>query len=329
MSKAILVTGGAGYIGSHVCKELARAGLIPVSYDSLVRGHRDALRWGPLEIGDTRDTARLRDVIRRHKPSAVLHLAGFAYVAESFDIPDEYASVNVEGTRSLIAAMAAEGCDRLIFSSSCTVYGITETGFVDESMPGRPINPYGTSKLQAERLIRDASAAGLRSITLRYFNAAGADPDGEAGESHDPEPHLFPRVLMAAAGDLDAIDILGTDYATPDGSAVRDYVHVSDLAAAHVAAIGKIGQRAPADLLNLGTGRGYSVREIIAAAERVTGRRVPVREKPRRPGDPDRLVANAGTAAKFLGWQTRLSDLDSMIRTAWTWYSARRLARSA
>ncbi|MGE4012859.1 MAG: UDP-glucose 4-epimerase GalE, partial [Alphaproteobacteria bacterium] len=234
----VLVTGGAGYIGSHACKALARAGFAPVTYDNLARGHADLVKWGPLEIGDVRDRVRLDDILRRHRPIAALHFAAYALVGESIREPMLYRDNNVRGTQSLLDALAAARISPLVFSSSCAVYGTPARVPIDESFPTAPINPYGETKLECERLIAaHETAHGARAVVLRYFNAAGADPDGDTAERHDPEPHVVPRAVLAALGRLDAFEIFGADYETPDGTAIRDYIHVTDLADAHVLAL--------------------------------------------------------------------------------------------
>ena len=315
----VLVTGGSGYVGSHACKALAARGLLPVTYDDLERGHAGAVRWGPLVEGRIQDTARLDAAFAQHRPAAVLHFAAYAYVGESVEDPARYYRNNVAGTLELLEAMRRHGVGRLVFSSTCAVYGVVD-GTIDEATPKAPINPYGASKLMVERCIEDyARAFGLNAVSLRYFNAAGCDPDGEIGENHDPEPHLIPRIVAAALGRLDRLVINGDDYATPDGTCIRDYVHVSDLAAAHVLALDRVDARPGASVFNLGTGHGHSVRELVAAVEAATGRRVPLAIGPSRPGDPDRLVASAGRARAELGWQPRHSDLDTIIRTAVRW----------
>jgi UDP-arabinose 4-epimerase len=316
----ILVTGGAGYIGSHACKALARAGYTPISYDNLVYGHRWAVRWGPFEEGDILDRARLDVVLERYRPAAVLHFAAYAYVGESVQDPGKYYRNNVAGTLTLLEAIRDHGIDKLIFSSTCATYGIPERVPIREDHPQRPINPYGASKLMIERMLQDFDTAhGLRSVSLRYFNAAGADPDGEIGEAHDPETHLIPLVLDAAAGRRPAITVYGDDYDTPDGTCIRDYIHVSDLADAHVLSLRALENGAATTAYNLGNGQGFSVREVIAAAEAVSARRVPVEIGARRPGDPARLVGEAARAHELLGWQPRFTQLDSILTTAWKW----------
>ena len=318
---AILVTGGAGYVGSHACKVLAAAGHTPVAYDNLVRGHRELVRWGPLEVGDVRDGARLDEVFARHRPAAVMHFAAFAYVGESVHQPALYYRNNVGGTIELLEAMRRAGVGMLVFSSTCSTYGVPERMPITEDTEQRPINPYGMTKLVIERALRDFDAAyGLRSVSLRYFNAAGCDPDGETGERHDPETHVIPRVLMAAAGAAPHFEIFGTDYPTPDGTCLRDYVHVIDLGQGHVQALDYLVRGGATTAVNLGTGRAFSVREVVAAAERVTGRRIPVREAPRRPGDPPVLVADATRARTLLGFAPRFTELVPIVETAWRWY---------
>jgi UDP-glucose-4-epimerase GalE len=317
----ILVTGGAGYVGSHACKALAAAGHTPVVYDNLGRGHREFVRWGPLEVGDVGDGARLDAVFARHRIDAVMHFAALAYVGESVEQPALYYRNNVGGTLELLEAMRRAGVRRLVFSSTCATYGVPERMPITEDLPQQPINPYGMSKLIVERMLRDYDAAyGLRSVSLRYFNAAGCDPDGEVGEDHDPETHLIPRVLTAADGALPHVEIFGTDYPTPDGTCQRDYVHVSDLAAGHVQALDYLGRGGATTAVNLGTGRAFSVREVVAAAERVTGRRVPVREAARRAGDPPVLVADATRARMVLGFAPGFTEIGPIVETAWRWH---------
>ena len=320
MSQSILVTGGAGYVGSHACKALASAGYRPVVYDNLSRGHRQAVRWGPLVEGDLHDSARLAAALRAHQVTAVIHFAAFAYVGESVSDPEKYYTNNFGGTLALLGAMREAGVARIVFSSTCAVYGVPEHLPIRETTAKAPLNPYGDTKLAIERALYWYEAAyGMRYVALRYFNAAGADPDGEIGEDHEPETHLIPRVLRAALGRGDPVEIYGTDYPTPDGTAIRDYIHVSDLADAHVRALGHLAGGGDSAALNLGTGIGCSVREVIAAVERIGGRQVPRREVARRPGDPPELVADPTLARARLGWQPRHSDLDTIIGTALAW----------
>lgn len=316
--KPILVTGGAGYIGSHACKALSLAGYEPVSYDNLSRGHAHAVKWGPLIQGDILNKDTLNCAFERHRPGAVLHFAALAYVGESVEEPISYYRNNFCGALNLIEAMRNHECNRIVFSSTCAVYGLSNRQMITEDHALAPINPYGQSKFMVERLLQDCDQAyGIRSVSLRYFNAAGADPDGDLGEEHEPETHIVPLALQVAAGVEDELEIYGTDYSTPDGTAIRDYIHVMDLADAHVAALNYLEGGGATLALNLGVGRGFSVREIIDSAERVTGRKIKVRETTRRPGDPPFLVGNPARARSVLQWQPRYKDLDEIIRTAW------------
>jgi UDP-glucose-4-epimerase GalE len=322
MSKTILVTGGAGYIGSHACKALAKAGYEPVSYDSLVRGHREAVRWGPLVEGDLADRELLAATMKRHAVAAVMHFAAFAYVEESVKRPELYFRNNVINSLGLFETMLAAKVKHIVFSSTCATYGVPAEMPIRETTPQHPVNPYGEGKLMVERALSWLGPAhGLTHTCLRYFNAAGADPDGETGEDHDPETHLIPLILDAALKRRSRIDIYGTDYPTPDGTAVRDYIHVQDLAEAHVKALQYLEGGGDSVALNLGTGRGCSVRETIAATERVTGLAIPKQESPRRAGDPPMLVADPSLAGKMLGWQARMSGMDNIIATAWAWHT--------
>ena len=322
MSQAVLVTGGAGYIGSHACKALAGAGFQPVVFDNLSRGHREAVRWGPLVEGDLADRQRLCAALIEHKVEAVMHFAAYAYVGESVTDPALYYRNNLGGTLSLLEAMREAGIGEIVFSSTCATYGIPDGVPIREDAPQRPVNPYGETKLAIERALHwYAAAYGLRSVSLRYFNAAGADPEGEIGEHHEPETHLVPLVLQAALGHGPHIEIYGTDYPTPDGTAIRDYVHVCDLAIAHLRALERLRGGGGSAAVNLGTGQGHSVREVIAAAELASGRKVPARAAPRRPGDPPALVADPSLAAEILGWRAQHSDLDTIIRTSLAWHT--------
>jgi UDP-arabinose 4-epimerase len=316
----ILVTGGAGYIGSHTCKALAKAGFIPITYDNLVTGHEWAVRWGPLVRGEMLDRSRLDEVMREYQPSAVLHFAAYSSVEESVKQPLKYYMNNVVGTINLLVSMQNNRVQDIVFSSTCATYGNPQTVPLAEIHPQNPINPYGASKLMVERILSDLGDAGdLRSASLRYFNAAGADPEGEIGEDHDNETRLIPLVLAAAKGIIPHITIYGKDYATEDGTCIRDYVHVSDLADAHVLALKALKEQAGSRSYNLGSGKGFSVREVIQAARTVTGLSIPVVEGPRRPGDPPRLVADAKRARTELGWQVRYADLTKIIATTWNW----------
>jgi UDP-arabinose 4-epimerase len=324
MPQSILVTGGAGYVGSHACKALAEAGYRPVVYDNLSRGHADAVRWGPLVEGDLHDRSRLAEAMRAHGIGAVMHFAAFAYVGESVTDPEIYYTNNVGGTLALLGAMRDAAVDLLVFSSTCAVYGVPEAVPIRETTAKAPLNPYGETKLAIERTLPwYAGAYGLKYLALRYFNAAGADPGGEIGEDHDPETHLIPLVLRAALGQGEPVQVYGTDYSTADGTAIRDYVHVTDLADAHVRAVADLARGGESGALNLGTGKGHSVREVVAAVERVGGRPVPRREVARRPGDPPALVADPALAAARLGWRPVRSDLDTIVRTALAWETRR------
>ena len=319
MSKTILVTGGAGYVGSHACKALASAGYRPVVYDNLSRGHAEAVRWGPLVRGDLDDKEGLVRTISAHRIEAVMHFAALAAVGESVTEPDLYYRNNVGGSLALFAAMRDAGIETIVFSSTCAVYGVPSRVPIGETTAKAPLNPYGETKLAIERALHWYSEAyGFRYAALRYFNAAGADPGGEIGEDHNPETHLIPRALRAALGRAEPIEIYGTDYPTPDGTAIRDYIHVTDLAEAHMRALDCLNQE-ESFAANLGTGRGSSVCEVIRAVEQVTGRPVPKRAAARRPGDPPELVADPTIVRERLGWQARHSDLGTIVRTALGW----------
>ncbi|TVP86435.1 MAG: UDP-glucose 4-epimerase GalE [Thioalkalivibrio sp.] len=326
----VLVTGGAGYIGSHACKALAEAGYTPIVFDNLVYGHRWAVRWGPLEVGDIADRERLDEVMRRYRPAAVMHFAAFTYVGESVTDPGKYYRNNVAGTLTLLEAMRDHAIRRMIFSSTCATYGMPRQIPMTESHPQAPINPYGASKLMIERILGDFDAAhDLRSVSLRYFNAAGADPQNEVGEAHDPETHLVPLVLDAAARRRAEITIFGDDYDTADGTCIRDYIHVTDLAQAHVLALQALESGAGSTAYNLGNGQGFSVREVIDCARRVTGREIPVVMGTRRAGDPARLVGDASRAIAELGWSPAYANLDRIVATAWAWHQSPRGSASA
>lgn len=320
----ILVTGGAGYIGSHTAKALAGAGFTPVVFDNLQRGHERAVKWGPLVKGDLHDAAALDGAFAGYEPAAVVHFAAFAYVGESVSDPYLYYRNNVAGTLSLLEAMKRASCASIVFSSTCATYGIPKKVPITEDTPQVPVNPYGASKLMVERMLADAGTAyGLRSVALRYFNAAGSDPDGEIGEEHDPETHLIPLALHAAAGGR-PLWVFGDDYDTPDGSCIRDYIHVCDLADAHVLAVRRLICGGASRIFNLGNGRGYSVFEVMRTAERVTGLPVPHVISPRRPGDPPQLIANASRAIEELGWKPRFGALDDQIAHAWRFMQSAR-----
>ncbi|MGO8025657.1 UDP-glucose 4-epimerase GalE [Rhizobium leguminosarum] len=317
MPRYILVTGGAGFIGSHICKALSRAGMIPVTYDNLSTGHADSVRWGPLIRAELADVATLRRTLAEFSPDCVIHCGANAYVGESVEMPRKYYRNNVVGSLTLLEACLDQDIDRIVFSSSCATYGVPASLPIREESPQHPVNPYGRTKLIFEMALEDFAAAyGIRFAALRYFNAAGADPDGELAERHQPETHLIPRALLAAAGRLERLDIFGTDYATEDGTCVRDYIHVSDLAQAHLAAVNHLLADGGSLSVNLGSGRGTSVREILEAIHRASGREVPVRYRSRRVGDPPILFANTARAKAELGFAPAFSDIDTIIRTA-------------
>ncbi len=317
---AVLVTGGAGYIGSHCCRALDAAGYRPVVYDNFSTGHRSFVA-GSLVTGDLRDSARLAQAFARHDIAAVMHFAASSLVGESVADPQKYYMNNLAGTLSLLDAMREAGCDRLVFSSSGAVYGNADSKALPESYPCEPINPYGTSKWMIERILADYRRAhGLGSFALRYFNASGADASGGIGEKRDHETHLIPRAMMALQGHVRDFAVFGDDYDTPDGTAIRDYVHVTDLAAAHVAALKLLMQGHAGSACNLGTGTGVSVHEILSAIAAETGREVPYVIKPRRAGDPACLVADPTAARATLQFRPVHSDLATIVRTAWAWH---------
>ena len=316
----ILVTGGAGYIGSHTCKILAHQGHTVVTYDNLSTGHRELVRWGDFVYGDILDTQRLRTCIRQHKIEGIIHFAASAYVGESVIDPGRYFHNNVCGTLSILDAMRDEGVPYIVASGTCAVYGSPDKMPITEDTPTNPINPYGASKLFMERMLADYEKAhGIKWLSLRYFNAAGCDPDGETGEWHEPETHLIPRALMAAIGIIPALEIFGDDYPTPDGYCVRDYVHVTDLGTGHVRGMDFLTKGGNSQAINLGSGQGLSIRQVLAAVKEVTGKPVPHAIVPRRPGDPPVLVADARNAKKVLGWEIRHLMLKNILETAWVW----------
>jgi UDP-glucose-4-epimerase GalE len=319
----ILVTGGAGYIGSHTCKRLAAAGHEPIVFDDLSQGHEWAVKWGPLERGNLADSPRLIDVLGSRRIEAVVHFAASALVGESMHDPAKYFRNNTFGTLNLLEAMREAGVRTIVFSSTCATFGDPVRVPIDETHPQAPVNPYGESKLMIEKMLRWYEAIhGMRWIALRYFNAAGADPDGEIGEDHDPESHLIPLVIGAVQGLRPPVRVFGTDYPTPDSTAVRDYVHVADLADAHLRALDRLEHSTPSQALNLGTGRGHSVRDVIETVARVSGRDVPFVEAPRRAGDPPELVADPSRAREVLGWSCQYADLETIVRHAWTWHES-------
>jgi UDP-glucose 4-epimerase len=326
MSK-ILVVGGAGYIGSHAVLALKARGFEPLVLDNLVYGHRELVEEVlevPLIVGDTQDHTLLDDLFRREAIDAVMHFAAFTYVGESVTDPARYYRNNLYGTLTLLEAMQIAEIKRLVFSSTCAIYGMPVTLPIPEDHPQEPINPYGRTKWMVEHLLSDFQHAyGLESVAFRYFNAAGADPEGRLGEDHNPETHLIPLVLQTALGQRQAIQIYGTDYDTPDGTCIRDYIHVSDLADAHVLGLDYLLAGGKSCAINLGNGQGFSVREIIQSAERVTGRPILVQEVARRPGDAPMLVGSSEKARRLLGWSPRYTELDMILAHAWRWHQKR------
>jgi UDP-arabinose 4-epimerase len=321
---SVLVTGGAGYIGSHTCKALAAAGYRPVAFDNLSLGHRWAVRWGPLVEADLLDGAAIAAALREHHVTAVIHFAASAYVGDSMRDPAAYYQNNVLTTLQLLGAMLTADVKHLIFSSSCSVYGNPTRVPIDETHPTSPLSPYAQTKLDGENALRWFGLAySLRWIALRYFNAAGADPDGEIGEDHEPETRLIPRAILAAMAKGPPLEIFGTDYDTEDGTAIRDYVHVSDVAEAHVLALKQLQHGLTAQILNLGTGRGLSVRQVTDAVALVAGRPVPLRQAGRRAGDPAKVVADAMRAQSMLEWSPRHSSIETIVQTAWQWHERR------
>jgi UDP-glucose-4-epimerase GalE len=321
----ILVTGGAGYIGSHTAMVLAAAGHEPVVFDDMSQGHDWAVKWGPLERGSLSDPSRLAQVFAAHPIDAVVHFAASALVGESMTNPAKYFRNNTVATLNLLDAMRDAGVSTLVFSSTCATYGDPVRVPIDETHPQVPVNPYGESKLMIEKIMRwYGEAYGLRWMALRYFNAAGADPEGRIGEDHDPESHLIPLVIGAAQGARPPVKIFGTDYPTADGTAIRDYIHVLDLADAHLRALDRLRSGTASQAINLGTGRGHSVREVVDTIARVAGKPVPVVESPRRPGDPPELVAAPERARDVLGWTCRYAELETIVRHAWTWHEKHR-----
>ncbi|ACK72612.1 UDP-glucose 4-epimerase [Gloeothece citriformis PCC 7424] len=323
----ILVTGGAGYIGSHAVKALQQAGYGVIVLDNLVYGHRDIAEKvleAELIVGDISDRPFLDDLFSRYPIAAVMHFAAYAYVGESVSDPAKYYRNNVMGTLTLLEAMVAANVKRIVFSSTCATYGVPQFMPLTEDHPQNPINPYGSTKLMVEKILADFDRAyGLKSVCFRYFNAAGADPEGKLGEDHQPETHLIPLVLLTALGRRDAISIFGTDYPTPDGTCIRDYIHVVDLADAHILGLEYLLEGEESNIFNLGNGNGFSVREVIETAKTVTGKSIKVLECDRRPGDPPVLVGSSEKAQKILGWQPQYSDIKDIIDHAWNWHQTR------
>jgi UDP-glucose 4-epimerase len=323
----ILVTGGAGYIGSHAALLLKRAGYEVVILDNLVYGHQDIVDnvlKTTLVIGDTSDRAALDQLFATYPIAAVMHFAAYAYVGESVTDPGKYYQNNVVGTLTLLDAMRAAGVNKFVFSSTCATYGVPETTPIPENHPQAPINPYGASKLMVERILADYSHAyNLRSVYFRYFNAAGADPEGLLGEDHQPETHLIPLVLQTALGLRNSVSIFGTDYPTPDGTCIRDYIHVNDLADAHVLGLEYLLKGGETTVFNLGNGNGFSVKDVIETARQITGRDIKALECDRRPGDPPALIGSSEKARTTLGWQPKYADLQAIITHAWQWHQQR------
>ncbi|MEL7203246.1 MAG: UDP-glucose 4-epimerase GalE [Pseudomonadota bacterium] len=317
----ILVTGGAGYIGSHACKLLKSKGYTPIVYDNLCTGWQDAVKFGPFEQGDLRDGARLAEVFGKYEPAAVMHFAALSQVGESMHNPGIYWDNNVGGSQSLMQAAVDAGCLNFVFSSTCATYGDQDNVVLDENCAQYPINAYGASKRAVEDMLAHYEAAfGLKHVIFRYFNVAGADPDGDVGEFHQPETHLVPLMLDAIAGKRDALTIFGTDYDTPDGTCIRDYVHVMDLVGAHVLGLKWLEEGKESRVFNLGTGTGFSVREVVNHSAAVTNKEVPINEGPRRPGDCTKLVSGSTRAETELGWTPEMSTLERMVSDAWRWH---------
>jgi UDP-glucose 4-epimerase len=320
----ILITGGAGYIGSHANKLFSKT-YPTLVYDNLVYGHREFVKWGSFVEGDLSDSIKLESIFQKNQIDAVIHFAAYAYVGESVSDPAKYYNNNVVNTIKLLDCVRKYGCDKLVFSSSCTVYGIPESNPITEDMPKNPISPYGQTKHMIEMIIEDyARAYGLKYAVLRYFNAAGADPDGDIGEKHDPETHLIPLVLDVANGKRDSIKVFGSDYKTLDGTCVRDYIHVSDLADAHLKAYEYLKSGGESFFVNLGNNIGYSVKEIIETAKKITGKEIQVKEIERRPGDPDELVGGNKKAKDILGWEPQYG-IEKILEHAWNWHQKARI----
>lgn len=320
-SRKILVAGGAGYVGAHACKALANAGFTPVVFDNLSTGHKDFVLWGPLVQGDIEDHAAIQDAIRDWDVDAVLHFAASSYVGESVSNPQKYYENNVAGSLSLLKGMLDAGCHNLVFSSTCAIYGEPKDLPIRETTPPNPVNPYGATKFMVERILSDYGlATPLRSIALRYFNASGADPQGEVGELRDPETHLIPRAMMAIQGHIADFAVFGADYDTPDGTPIRDYIHVSDLADAHVTALQRLLAGGDSGAFNLGTGHGYSVKQVLDAIASETGVGMTAERAGRREGDPPVLIADASLAKAELGFEPTLSDIETIVGSAWAWH---------
>ncbi|WP_298361012.1 UDP-glucose 4-epimerase GalE [uncultured Litoreibacter sp.] len=319
--KTVLVTGGAGYIGSHACKVLAKAGFLPVTFDNLDTGWEQAVKFGPFEKGDLQDRSRLDTVFAKHQPVAVMHFAALSQVGESMDNPGLYWRNNVLGSLNLVEAAIAAGCRKFVFSSTCATYGEQDGVALTEDSPQAPLNAYGASKRAIEDILDNFSAShGLEHVTFRYFNVAGADPEGEVGEFHQPETHLIPLVMDAIDGKRDALTVYGTDYDTPDGTCIRDYVHVMDLVDAHILGLNWLLEGKGNAVFNLGTGTGFSVREVIDSSRTITNKSVPVVEGARRAGDATKLVSGSAAARDLLGWDPKRSTMEAMVSDAWRWH---------
>ncbi|MDR3320074.1 MAG: UDP-glucose 4-epimerase GalE [Desulfovibrio sp.] len=322
--KTILIAGGAGYIGSHMNLAAHERGYSTVVYDNLVYGHKNAVQWGDFVLGDIADAGQLHLAFRHFQPDAVMHFAACTYVGESVTDPEKYYLNNVATTLNILRVMREVGCRNFIFSSTCATYGVPRQFLIDEEYPQTPVNPYGKSKLMVENVLADyATAFDLRHVNLRYFNAAGADTQARIGEDHNPETHLIPLVLDATAGRRPHVSIFGTDYDTPDGTCIRDYIHVDDLAEAHLLALEYLFDGGESESFNLGNGQGYSVKEVIDCARKVSGQEIAVVESQRRAGDPPVLVGNAEKAARVLGWRPAMPRLEDIVGTAWTWHKKR------
>lgn len=317
----ILIVGGAGYIGSHLNKEISKQGYETVVFDNLSYGHEKFVKWGNFELGDLGNINDIRSIFRKYPIDAVMHFAAFTYVGESVEDPQKYYLNNVKNTLNLLQVMLEENVKQFVFSSTCATYGNPVEIPITENHPQNPINPYGRGKLIVEQVLKDYSNAyGFKYASLRYFNAAGADPDGEVGELHDPETHLIPLILDVATGKRDDIKIFGTDYDTPDGTCIRDYIHVTDLADAHILALKYLQDGGESDVFNLGNGNGFSVKEVIETARKITGKNIRAVEDERRPGDPPILVGSSDKAKKVLKWKPKYDDLYKIIETAWNWH---------
>ena len=324
-NKMVLVTGGAGYIGSHTNKALHLKGYQTVIYDNLVYGHRENVKWGILELGDLSEQQRLEEIFQKYSMEAVIHFAAYAYVGESVHNPSKYYSNNVVNTIKLLDMMQKYKVKDIVFSSSCATYGIPSQMPITEDIQQNPVNPYGRTKWMVEQILEDYKKAyGLHYCCLRYFNAAGADPDGEIGESHDPETHLIPLILDAASGKTSSVSILGTDYPTEDGTCIRDYIHVSDLADAHIRALEYLNHGGASACFNLGNGKGESVKHVIETVKKVTGKDFLVKEEPRRPGDPPILIGSSQKAQQALGWRPQYSEIETIIQHAWNWHQKKK-----